>query len=75
MMIFFEDMEIGRSIPAMIASYSASLLEVGKSRRMVCSIIFPFEALSYSPSLSPVCCEAPSTFRVHQPTLSNFVSC
>ena len=30
MMIFSEDTEIVRSIPAMIASYLASLLEAGK---------------------------------------------
>ena len=34
MMIFSEDTEIARSILAMIASYSASLLEAGKSKRM-----------------------------------------
>ena len=39
MIIFFEDTEIARSILAMIASYSTSLFEVGKSKRMVCSII------------------------------------
>ena len=54
-----------RLIPAMIASYSASLLEAGKSRRMACSIISPVEALSYSPSSTLVCREVPSTFRVH----------
>ena len=54
-----------RSIPAMIASYSASLLEAGKSKHMVCSIISSVEALSYSPSPAPVYRKAPSTFRVH----------
>ena len=42
MMIFFEDKEIVRSISAMVALYSASLLEVGKSKCMICSIISPF---------------------------------
>ena len=36
MMIFFEDTEISRSSPVMIASYSASLLEAGKFKRMAC---------------------------------------
>ena len=62
---FFEDIEIMRSIPVMIASYSTSLLEAGKSKRMVCSIISPTGALSCSPSSDPICHEAPSTFRVH----------
>ena len=43
MMIFSKDTEIARSIPAMIASYSASLLEAGKSKCIACSIIFPLE--------------------------------
>ena len=41
MIIFSNDTEISRSIPAMIASYSASLLEAGKSKRIICSIISP----------------------------------
>ena len=49
MIIFFEDMEIVKSIPAMIASYLASLLEAGKSKRMACSIISPIGALSCNP--------------------------
>ena len=75
MMIFSEDMEIARLIPAMIASYSALSLETGKSKRMACSIISLVGALSCSPSPAPVYREAPSTFRVHQPELSGFVSC
>ena len=74
MMIFSEDMGIARSIPAMIVSYSTSLLEADKSKCMACSIIYPIGALSCSPSLALVCREAPSTFRVHQPKLSGFVS-
>ena len=58
----------------MIASYSASLLEAGKSKRMVYSIIFPIRALSCSPSSTPVCREVPSTFRVHQLELSSSIS-
>ena len=64
MMIFYEDMKIARSILAMIVSYSASLLEAGKSKRMACSIISSTGALSCSPSPAPVCCESPSTFTV-----------
>ena len=65
MIIFSEDMEIARSIPAMIASYLASLLEARKSKRMACSIISFVGALSCRPSPTPVCHEVPSTFRVH----------
>ena len=65
MMIFPEDTEITRSIPVMIASYSTSLLEAGKSKCMACSIISPVEALSYSLNPAPVCHEAPSTFKGH----------
>ena len=74
MMIFSKYIEIARSISAMIALYSALLLEAGKSNRMACFIISPIGALSCSPSLTPNCREAPSTFRVHQPEMSDFVS-
>ena len=74
MMIFSKNMEIARLIPAMIASYSTSLLEAGKSKCMVYSIISSVGALSYNPSLAPVCREAPSTFRVHQLELSGSIS-
>ena len=65
MITLFEDTEIVRSTLARIASYSASLLEAGKSRRMACSIISPIEALSCSPSPTHVCRKAPSTFKIH----------
>ena len=65
MIIFSEDTEIERLIPAMMASYSASLLEVEKSKCMACSIISPVKALSCSPKRAPVYREAPSTFKVH----------
>ena len=74
MMIFSKDTEIARSIPAMINSFSASLLETGKSKRMACSIISPVRALGCSPSPAPVCREAPPKFKVHHPELSDFVS-
>ena len=41
MMIFSDDTEIVRSIPARIASYSASLLDVGNSNYIACSILSP----------------------------------
>ena len=66
MMIFFEDMEITRSIPARIASYSASLLVAGKSNRIAYFILSLVMALSYKPTPAPVCSEAPSTLRIHQ---------
>ena len=75
MIIFFEDTEIARSILAMIASYSTSLLEARKSKRMVGSITSPIEALSYSPSPTSICLKEPSTFRIHQPELSGSISC
>ena len=75
MIIFSEDKEILMSILAMMASYSASLLEEGKSKCMACSIISLVEALSCSPRPSPVFREAPSTFRVHQLDSSSSVSC
>ena len=53
MIIFSEDTEIVRSISTMIASYSASLLEAGISKRMACFIISPVGALSYSPKPFP----------------------
>ena len=58
----------------MIASYSASLLEVGKFKRMACSMTSPVGALSCSLRLAPVYREAPSTFRFHQSMLSGSIS-
>ena len=58
----------------MIASYSASLLEARKFRRMACSMTYSIGALSCSPKLAPVCREAPSTFKVHKPELSDSFS-
>ena len=74
MMIFSEDTEIARSSPAMIASYSTSLFEAGKFKRMAYYITSPIGALSCSPRSAPVCLEAPSTFRVHQPDPSDSIS-
>ena len=39
-----------RSIPTRIASYSVSLLDVGKSSCMACYILYPVGALSCKPT-------------------------
>ena len=65
MTIFSEDTEITKSSPAMIASYSALLLEAGKFNRMACFMTSPVGALSCSPRPAPVYREPPSTFKVH----------
>ena len=75
MMIFSEDTEIARSIPARIASYSVSLLDAGKPNRIACSILSPTGALSAKPILAPVCREVPSTLRIHQSMLPGSTSC
>ena len=74
MIIFSEDTEIARSISAMMDSYSASLLEVGKFKHMACYIISLVGALSCSHRPTPVCRKAPSTFRVHQSNPSGSIS-
>ena len=45
MMIFSKGTDVARSIPARIASYSISLLDVGKFSHMACSILSSVEAL------------------------------
>ena len=65
MMIFSEDMEIARSIPARIASYSASLLDAGKSNHIACYILSPVGDLSCKPTPALVYRKAPSTLRIH----------
>ena len=75
MMIFYKEMEIVRSSPAMIASHSTLLLEARKLRRIACSMTSPVRALSCNPKLALVFSEAPFTFRVHQPELSDSFSC
>ena len=73
MTIFSKDTEIARSSPAIIASYSASLLEEGKSKCMAYSITYPVGASSCSPSMAPVYREALSTFRTtSQSCLTSF---
>ena len=75
MTIFSEDTEIVRFIPAMIASYLDSLLDVRKSNRIACSILSPIEALSCKPTPTPICREVPSILRIHQLMLPKFTSC
>ena len=66
---------IARSIPARIASYSTSLLNVRKSNCIACSILSPVGALSCKPTPFPVCQEVPSTLRIHQSVLPRSESC
>ena len=75
MMIFSEDTEVARSIPARMASYSTSLLDAGKSNRISCYIISPVRALSCKPTSTLVCRETPSTLKIHQSTLPRSASC
>ena len=75
MMIFSEDTEIARSIPARIASYSTSLLDAKKYNRIVYSIISPIGALSCRPTPVPIFQEAPSALRIHESALLGSVSC
>ena len=75
MMILYEDTEITRSIPTRVASYSASLLDMGKSNRIACSILSLVGALNCKPTQTLVCREAPSTLRIHQSALLGFLSC
>ena len=65
MMIFSEDMKIAKSITARIASYSASLLDAGKSNYIACSILFPIWVISCKPIPALVYQEASSTLRIH----------
>ena len=55
------------STPAIMASYSDSLLEAQKPKRTACSIFSPIGKVNCKPMSSPDCMEAPSTQRVHQP--------
>ena len=55
------------SSPAIMASYSDSLLEALKPKRTACSILSPVGEVNCRPIQAPDCLEAPSTQRVHQP--------
>ena len=75
MMIFSKDTKLARFIWARIASYSASLLDAGKSNHIACSILSPIGALSCKLTLAPICREATPTLRIHQSTLPESTSC
>ena len=75
MMIFSKDIEIMKFILARITSYSASLLDAGKSNRITCSILSSVWALSYKQTPAPVFREVPSTLRIHQSALPGSDSC
>ena len=75
MMSFYEDTDVARLILAKIASYSVSLLNVGKYRRMTYSILSLVRVLSCKFTPAPICQEASSTLRIHQPVLLRFASC
>ena len=53
------------SSPAIMVSYSDSLLEALKPKRTACSILSPIGEVNCSPMPAPDCLEAPSTQRVH----------
>ena len=55
------------SSPAIMASYSNSLLEALNPKRTGCSILFPVGEVNCRPIPAPDCLEAPLTQRVHQP--------
>ena len=63
------------STSAIKASYSDSLLEASKPKRTACSIIFPVGEVNCRLIPAPDCLEAPSTQRVHQPSLFGHVLC
>ena len=54
MMSFSENIDFARFTPGRIASYSVSLLNVGKSSRMAYSILSPVGALSCKPTPTPI---------------------
>ena len=58
-----------RSSPAIMASYSDSLLEVLKPRQTACSILSPVGEVNCRPIPAPDCLEALSTQRIYQPFL------
>ena len=57
------------SSPAIMASYSDSLLEALKPKQTACSILSHVGEVNCRPIPSLDCLEAPSTQRVHQPLL------
>ena len=61
------------SSPAIMASYSDSLLKALKPKRTACSILSPVGEVNCRPIPTTDCLEAPSTQRVHQPLSSGEV--
>ena len=61
------------SSPAIMASYSDSLLEALKPKWTACSILSPVGEVNCRPMSTPDCLEAPSKQRVHQPFSSGQV--
>ena len=69
-------MASANSSPAMMASYSDSLLEVLKPKRTACSILSPVGEVNCRPMSAPDCLEASSTQRAHQPfSFGRILSC
>ena len=62
------------STPAIMGSYSDSLLEAPKPKRTAYLILSPVGEVNYRPMPAPDCLEARSTQRVHQHFLSRQVS-
>ena len=54
MMSFSQNTDFARSTPDRIASYSVSLLDAGKSIRMVYSTLSPIRDLSCKPTPAPI---------------------
>ena len=61
------------SSPAIMASYSDSLLKELKPKRTACSILSPVGEVNCRPIPAPDCLDAPSTQWVHQPLPSGQV--
>ena len=61
------------SSPAIMASYSDSLLEALKTKRIACSILSPVGEVNCRSIPALDCLVAPSTQRVHQPLSSGQV--
>ena len=68
MMIFSEDTEIAKSIPARIASYFVSLLYAGKPNRMACSILSPDQGFKCQTNTSS--CLSGSAIHIKDPSIS-----
>ena len=62
------------SSPAIMASYSDSLLMALKPNRTACLILSLVGEVNYRPMPALVCLEAPSTLSAHQPVSSGQVS-